>query len=96
MELVLSFVKNYFTLVFILLVFSYLVPKEEYKKYFQFFIGVLIAVALLRPVLSWMDPENTSAVYENLNEISQRLERIQYHGEEENLFELFFVEDDTQ
>lgn len=92
METVLVFVKNYFILVLILLVFSYLVPKEGYKKYFQFFIGVLIAVALLRPVLSWMNLDETEIVYENLHEVNRRLEEIQYEGNKEDLFELFFVE----
>lgn len=96
METVLSFVKNYFILVLILLVFSYLVPKESYKKYFQFFIGILIAVLLMRPVLSWMKMEDTDFAYENLSKITQRLEEIQYDEEKEDIFELFFLENDTE
>ena len=96
METILVFVKNYFTLVLLLLVFSYLVPKDGYKKYFQFFIGVLIAAALLKPVLSWMDLEETGIVYEHLNEVSRRLEEIEYEEKGEDLFEIFFVENDRK
>lgn len=37
MEVVLTFVKNYFVLMLIFYLLSYLTPKEAYQKYFHFF-----------------------------------------------------------
>ena len=37
MEVVLTFVKNYFVLMLIFYLLSYLTPKETYQKYFHFF-----------------------------------------------------------
>lgn len=36
MEVVLTFVKNYFVLMLIFYLLSYLTPKEAYQKYFHF------------------------------------------------------------
>ena len=38
----LEFLKKFYIFMLILMVFSYLVPKEEYKKYIQFFIGIFV------------------------------------------------------
>ena len=40
MEVVLTFVKNYFVLMLIFYLLSYLTPKETYQKYFHFFVSV--------------------------------------------------------
>ena len=53
METVLEFVKNYFLLSFIMFIFSYLSPKEEYRKYFQFFLGILMTIVLFKPIVTW-------------------------------------------
>ena len=36
----LEFLKNYYVFMLVLMVFSYLVPKEDYKIYIQFFISI--------------------------------------------------------
>ena len=41
MEVVLTFVKNYFVLMLIFYLLSYLTPKEAYQKYFHFFVRFL-------------------------------------------------------
>ena len=46
----LEFLTKFYIFMLILMVFSYLVPKEEYKKYMQFFVGVFVVVLLLKPV----------------------------------------------
>ena len=38
MEVVLTFVKNYFVLMLIFYLLSYLTPKETYQKYFHFLL----------------------------------------------------------
>ena len=47
----LDFLKNYYVFMLVLMVLSYLVPKEEYKVYIQFFIGIFVIVLLLEPIL---------------------------------------------
>lgn len=42
--------KEYLGLVIILLIVSYLSPKEKYEKYFQFLVGIIIAVMILEPL----------------------------------------------
>lgn len=92
MDTILSVIKGYFVFAIILLVFSYLVPKQSYRKYFQFFISVLMVVILFQPVFSWMQKEDTQFVYENLEKITKRLDEIEFEGEQEDIFEIFFLE----
>lgn len=42
--------KAYLGLVIFLLIVSYLSPKEKYEKYFQFLVGIIIAVMILEPL----------------------------------------------
>lgn len=97
MTAIISFMKNFFVLVLILFVFSYLVPKESYRKYLQFFIGIFMAVILLEPVAEWIVRDDEQVVYDNLEEITNRLEQIQYSEENgEDIFELFYVDSETK
>ncbi len=97
MTAIISFMKNFFVLVLILFVFSYLVPKESYRKYLQFFIGIFMAVILLEPVAEWIIRDDEHVVYENLEEITNRLEQIQYNEENgEDIFELFYMDSETK
>ena len=97
MTAIISFMKNFFVLVLILFVFSYLVPKESYRKYLQFFIGIFMAVILLEPVAERIIRDDEHVVYENLEEITNRLEQIQYNEENgEDIFELFYMDSETK
>ena len=61
----------------ILMIFSYLVPREEYKKYIQFFIGIFVVVMFLEPVLAFFtidDPERIYEIFENFNEQIKELD----------------------
>ena len=55
--------KEIYVFALILLVCSYLVPKDEYKAYIQFFIGIFLLVVILKPVLKVVMAEDTSALY---------------------------------
>ena len=96
MDVIRSFVKSYFIFLLLLQVIAYLTPKESYKKYVQFFTGALMAVILLRPVLTWMDKETKLPDYAQFEEVMEQLEDICYEGEEEDMFEIFFMEDNTE
>ena len=55
MEVVLTFVKNYFVLMLIFYLLSYLTPKETYQKYFHFFVSVLVITVLAQPLLVYVE-----------------------------------------
>lgn len=89
MESILELLKSYFALALVLLVFSYLMPKEDYRKYMQFFVGIFLAVIILRPVAEWILDEDASMVH--FEELQQQLEDIEYDLEEgENMYEIYF------
>ena len=96
MEVIAGFVKSYFVFLLILQIIAYLTPKESYKKYVQFFTGALMAVLLLKPVLTWMDKDMTLPETVSFEELSEQLDNIAYEGEGEDMFEIFFVEESTE
>ena len=89
----LEFLKNYYVFMLILMVFSYLVPKEEYKTYLQFFIGIFVVVLFLKPVLEFFTMDNPSSVYTVFDNFNLQLEQYEvFMEEEETIFEYFFFE----
>lgn len=93
METILSLFKSCFVLMLLLLIMSYLAPKDSYKKYFQFFIGAWMCVLLLRPVFAWFD-HGEEFVCSETDEVLEEISKLEkWEGEEVNLFELFFVDD---
>ncbi len=80
----LDFLKNYYVFMLILMVMSYLVPKEEYKVYIQFFIGIFMVVLLLEPVLEFLTMNEPALIYEVFDELNKRIEEVS--------FEHFFFE----
>ena len=89
----LEFLKDYYIFMLILLVFSYLVPKEEYKKYLQFFIGIFMVVLLLKPMLEFFTMDNPTRIYEVFESFNQKMKELDLNLEEGgNLYEHFFSE----
>lgn len=89
----LAFLKNYYVFMLILLVLSYLVPKEAYKKYLQFFIGIFIVVLFLKPVLEFFTMDNPMRIYEVFEPFNRQMEELDLELKEgENLYEHFFLE----
>ena len=87
----LEFLKDYYVFMLILMVFSYLVPKEEYKAYIQFFIGIFVIVLFLKPLLEFFTIDNPSLVYQVFEEFDIQLEQYEVDmWSEENIFEHFF------
>ena len=90
-------IKEFYVFALLLLVFSYLVPKEEYKAYIQFFIGIFLLVVILKPVLKLVVAENLSAVYGVFEEYNTRVEQSGENyqwdaGTEGGIYELFILE----
>lgn len=93
----LDFLKNYYVFLLILMVFSYLVPKESYKTYIQFFIGIFVVVLFLKPLLEIFTVENPSFVYQVFEEFNVRLEQYEVDMTgEANIFEYFFLEGERE
>lgn len=89
----LEFLKNYYVFMLILLLFSYLVPKEEYKRYIQFFIGIFVVVLFLRPILEFSINDNENLLHEVFIKFNQGVLNLDMEIEEgENMFEYFFLE----
>ena len=80
----LDFLKNYYVFMLVLMVLSYLVPKEEYKVYIQFFIGIFVIVLLLEPILELLTLQEPTLIYDVFEEINKKIEEVS--------FEHFFFE----
>ena len=72
----LEYLKNYYIFMLILMVLSFLVPKEEYKVYIQFFIGIFMLVLLLEPVLEVLTMEDPSAIYQIFESINEKIQEV--------------------
>lgn len=89
----LEFLKNYYIFMLILLVFSYLVPREEYKKYIQFFIGIFVVVLFLKPVLEFFTIDNPMRIHRIFESFNQQIGQLDFELEEgETIYEYFFLE----
>ena len=87
----LEILKNYYVFMLVLLVISYLVPKEDYKIYIQFFISVFFVVVLLKPVLTFFTMEDYSEVYLMFETFRNQVEQLDLKVEEGvDVFEYFF------
>ena len=96
-EIMLEFLKDYYVFVVILMVLSYLVPKDDYKKYIQFFIGIFVIVLLLKPILQIFFIKDDTVLYEAFEELNKRIEVMDFQMEErEDMFEYFFFEGEEQ
>lgn len=85
----LEYLKNYYVFMLVLMVFSFLVPREEYKSYIQFFVGIFLIVLLLKPVLQFMTMEEPTMIYEVFDEMNQQIEELDLE-KGGNIYEYFF------
>lgn len=83
--------KKYYVFLLILTIFSYLVPKDEYKKYIQFFIGIFVVVLFLEPILEFVMLENATQMNEIFESFHLQMESLEFDIEKgENVYEHFF------
>lgn len=87
----LEFLREYYIFMLILMIFSYLVPKDEYRKYIQFFIGIFMVTLILKPVLQLFLMEDPSRIYEVFETFNQYVGQMELE-EGENIYEYFFFE----
>ena len=87
----LEYLKNYYVFMLVLMVFSFLVPKEEYKVYLQFFVSVFLVVLLLTPVLEFVTMDEPGMVYDIFLDMNQQIEQMDIE-KEANIYEYFFSE----
>lgn len=92
MELIASFVKDFFALLLLLLLVSYLAPKEAYRSYFRFFISALVVVMLAQPVFSLLGGSGQQEARQKLDAILEQLESCEYKEKGEDLYERFLEE----
>lgn len=77
----------------LLFVFSYLVPKKNYRRYFNFFISVMMVAALLFPLLQISEKEVAEQTKARLEEIEEKIGDTQYYQKGENIFEQFLSDE---
>ena len=83
-------IKEYYVFALLLLIFSFLVPREDYKSYIQFFIGIFVIVLLLRPVLKILTINQPSALEDIFSSFNTYIEKIELEKELEqggNMYE---------
>ena len=89
MSAIVQILKSYFILMLLLLVLTHLAPKESYRQFFRFFIGLWMCVIRLRPVAGWI-ADKSSIKLPELSALSRAIEETpEWDGGEVNLFELF-------
>ena len=86
-----EYLKGIYVFALMLLVFSFLVPKESYKTYIQFFIGIFLFVVLLNPVLGVLDHSYGETVQEIFEDLGQKLDGT-YSYQEGDIYEIFVSE----
>lgn len=93
----LDYLKNYYVFMLVLMVFSYLVPKDEYKGYIHFFISVFIIILFLKPVLEIFTTKDMGEFYEMFEQFYQQIESLDVEMEEgADIFEYFFFEGERE
>lgn len=93
MHIILNFVKQYFIFMLLLFVFSYFVPKENYRRYFNFFISVMMVAALFFPLLQISEKEVAAQTKARLEKIEEKIGDTQYYQKGENIFEQFLSDE---
>lgn len=68
-------------------------PKENYRRYFNFFISVMMVAALLFPLLQISEKEVAEQTKARLEEIEEKIGDTQYYQKGENIFEQFLSDE---
>ena len=75
------------------MIFSYLVPKDDYKRYIQFFISIFMIVLLLKPILEVLTSNDSSVLEKTFSMFNGKINELDFQtGEQEDIFEYFFLE----
>ena len=93
----LELLKDYYVFMLVLMVFSYFVPRDEYKKYIQFFVGIFVVVLILKPVLELLMTDNPKKIYEIFEIFNKRMEGLELEIKEgESMYEYFFYKGERE
>lgn len=93
----LEFLKNYYVFMLILMVLSYLVPKEDYKNYIQFFIGIFVVALFLKPVLEFFSLKEPTRIFDVFESFNQKFENLDLEIKEgQSIFEYFFFKGERE
>lgn len=85
-------IKGYFLVAFILVIVSYLSPRESYMKYMKFFVGVLMTIMVIKPVIRIVNIEPDYLYVEGWDALINRLEAIDFDIGGEDWFEGYLTE----
>lgn len=81
--------KSYLYLALFFLVMTYLLPKEQYRRYFRFMMGVILAVIILKPLATGYEYDLRFA------DLTKKIEGIsyEYDADATDLFTAFEAEE---
>ena len=97
MERILEVFKNYFGIAFMLLIVSYLAPKETYRKYFQFVISILLTIILFQPLEEWIFSGERARKIIDFHQLEEAFEFQEYYMKlEGDIFECFGLEETSE
>lgn len=84
---------RFYIVSFILVIFSYLVPKESYKAFIQFFISIFVILLMMKPVLSIIMVDYSDRLYESFQDFNSKISEIgEASYEDWNMYEYFIAE----
>ena len=81
--------KSYLYLALFFMVMTYLLPREQYRRYFSFMLGVFLAVIILKPLAAGYEYDLRFA------ELTKKIEGIsyEYDADATDLFKAFEAEE---
>lgn len=72
-----------YVLVFLMMLIAYLSPKEEYRKYFQFLIGAIMALLIITPAIRWISADDLKSDILDWSSTKNKIESIYYEPKQE-------------
>ena len=69
--------------------FLSVVISDTYQKYFHFFVSVLVITVLAQPLLVYVGGMKKEEARQQLHEIVEQMESIEYQEKGENIFEQY-------
>lgn len=87
-----EWMKSYLCLMLVFILVSHLTPKEEYRKYFQFYLGILLAITFLRPVIGWVSVDSWQKALYEVENLYEEMSKVSFEAEGNDVYAIFLGE----
>lgn len=78
MQILIQWIRSILILYFLMMIILYFTAGESYKKFIRFFMGLVLALTLLRPVLTLFGKEETLREYISYEAFEQNMQEAQF------------------